>query len=58
MNYINDPEEEIKRKVAEMNQFLLAFSTKVFSHEMNFKRIIEYMIDNFMGTEKTKEKII
>ena len=50
MNYINDPEEEIKRKVAEMNQFLLTFSTKVFSHEMNFKRIIEYMIDNFMGT--------
>lgn len=50
MNYINDPEEEIKRKVAEMNEFLLMFSTKIFSHEMNFKKIIEYMIENFTGT--------
>ena len=50
MNYINDPEEEIKRKVAEMNEFLLMFSTKIFSHETNFKKIIEYMIENFTGT--------
>ncbi len=65
MNYINDPEEEIKRKVAEMNEFLLSFSTKIFSHEMNFGKILEYMIENFRGTvsrlltqDKTKEKII
>ena len=33
-----------------MNEFLLVFSSKVFSHEMNFAKIMEYMIQNFEGT--------